>query len=249
MAIHVAAIATALWIGQRRAGWRGVARRRRPARRGDPRLRPAAADPAVEPVPAAARLARRAARHVVGAVRRLADARAAGRRRLAVRPDPRALPRAVRRADDRVARLRDVAAAALATRRAPPMARPQRRRRRGDRGRAVGAAARRPADQRSGQHRARCSTTSATRPSRCSASPTASAWPSATSTCGPGSPGSPATSRAPGASCRRRTTWRGALMLGVLAGRGDRRVAPRTGGAAPAARRDRRGAGARTARR
>ena len=45
------------------------ARRRRHARRGDPRLWPAAADPTVESVPTGARLARRAARHLVGAVR------------------------------------------------------------------------------------------------------------------------------------------------------------------------------------
>ena len=69
-------------------------RRRRRAGAGARRagLRPAPADPAVEPVPAAGGVARRAAGGVVGGRRRPLDARPARRRRVVLRPDPRALP-------------------------------------------------------------------------------------------------------------------------------------------------------------
>ena len=68
--IHLAAIATALWIGQRRLGWKGVAAVAALLALVDPRLRPGPPHPAVEPVPAAAGVDARAARHVGGAVRR-----------------------------------------------------------------------------------------------------------------------------------------------------------------------------------
>ena len=90
MAIHVAAIATALWIGQRRAGWRGVvgvAALLAVAIRGYGQL--LLTQPWNPYLPLLAWLVVLLA-DVVGAVRRLADARAARRRRLAVRPDPRA---------------------------------------------------------------------------------------------------------------------------------------------------------------
>ena len=51
--IHLAAIATALWIGWRRAGWRGVAVVAAAAGDRGAGLRAGRADPAVEPVPAA----------------------------------------------------------------------------------------------------------------------------------------------------------------------------------------------------
>ena len=88
--IHVAAIADGAVdrAPARRVARRGV--RRRAARRRRARLRPGPADPTVEPVPAARGVDRRAARRVVGAVRRPLDARAARRRRHVLRPDPRA---------------------------------------------------------------------------------------------------------------------------------------------------------------
>ena len=183
--IHLAAIATALWIGAPPAGLEGRGRRRRPARRRRARLRPGAADPAVEPVPAAAGVDRRAAGDVGGAVRRPPDARPARRRRHVLRPDPRAVPAARRRAWSCSAS----APRPLADP-APPSAPTGRRRSRSVAWSVgVGVVLWLPpvadqSDQRARQHPPARSTTSARRRRRRSASATASASPCATSTSG-----------------------------------------------------------------
>ena len=71
----------------------GRSRRRRAHGARGPRLRPGAADPAVEPVPPTPGVDRRPAGGVGGAVRRPPDARPARRRRHVLRPDPRPVPR------------------------------------------------------------------------------------------------------------------------------------------------------------
>ena len=63
----------------------------------DPGIRAAPADAAMEPVPAAAGLDRRVAGGVVGPLRRLGGPRPAGRRRVVLRSDPRAVSRSGRR--------------------------------------------------------------------------------------------------------------------------------------------------------
>ena len=142
--IHVAAIVTAVWIGQRRAGWRGVlgvAALVALVIRG---VRPTAAHATVEPVPSADRLDRRAAGDLVGVVRRRPDAHPSRRRRIAVCPDPRALPRSLCRVDDRFARRRLVAA---------PSGRRPCRRRGSTRGGVVDAAVHRPTGHERGNIR------------------------------------------------------------------------------------------------
>ena len=122
--VHLAAIATALWIGQRRLGWKGVAAVAALLALAIRGLRPGPADPAVEPVPAAAGVDRRAAGDVGRAVRRPPDADPARRRRHALRPDPRAVPAAGRRHGRARARRRR----SSTLRRAPPDDRPPVRR-------------------------------------------------------------------------------------------------------------------------
>ena len=96
--VQMAWISVALWIGHRRAGHgRRGGRRRRPGRVA-PGLRPHRARAAVEPVPAAVRLGRDPARHLVGAVRRPHDVDPARRRCVVRRPDPHPVPDDGRRA-------------------------------------------------------------------------------------------------------------------------------------------------------
>ena len=214
----------------------GRRRRRRAARPRRARLRAAAADPAVEPLPPAARMDARAAGDVGRALRRPRHVRGPRRRRLVLRPDPRALSRP-RRRHGRARRGRR------------GVARPA-----GERGRSAGdrrAAWRgvsasvwccgcHPSPTSSPRSRATSassSTTSARRRRPRSGSPRASGSPCTTSTSGVAwSTSSPA----PDASSMRRSAWRGGRHARGVGRRRGRGLARRPICTAVTARRGRR---------